>query len=250
MTSPSPVRPTDRSPSPWRRLSVRTGVAGIGTVAVVAAVTGIALASFASAATGPPSAWLPAPSTAAGMSNPPTSMRPTPAFTTNCLKGPGHSAACNRAALSEINLAHEEEGIPALTLPASFSTSTDQVQLRMVTNQERSDRKIPVMALNATLSASAQKGANNGTDPLGPPNTTWGSNIAQGYETPLAADFGWMYDDGPGSPNTACSTPTAKACWGHRENILVTWGGAQGAGAYYNARLNAEQLTQLFVKNY
>ena len=47
------------------------------------------------------------------------------------------------------------------------------------------------------------------------------SNWAGGQPNALVAYYGWMYDDGYGSGNIDCRTPTAPGCWGHRQNILA-----------------------------
>jgi hypothetical protein len=41
---------------------------------------------------------------------------------------------------------------------------------------------------------------------------------------PLASDFDWMYNDGPGSFNVDCpagSSPGSSGCWIHRDQILT-----------------------------
>jgi hypothetical protein len=46
-----------------------------------------------------------------------------------------------------------------------------------------------------------------------------------GTSDPLLADFVWMYDDGPGGGNLECRPPTDNGgCWGHRQNILGSYG--------------------------
>ena len=79
--------------------------------------------------------------------------------------------------------------------------------------------------------------------------TNWhSSNISWGTDTPLAADFLWMYDDGTNSPNIDCHAASDSGCWGHRENILSDWSGEAGA-AYYES--NGEIImTELFAQNY
>jgi hypothetical protein len=36
----------------------------------------------------------------------------------------------------------------------------------------------------------------------------------------MGANYFWMYDDGPGSPNADCTPSNQSGCWGHRDNIL------------------------------
>ena len=51
----------------------------------------------------------------------------------------------------------------------------------------------------------------------------WGSNFADGTESALGSDDGWMYDDGYGGFNYDCPTAKRAGCWGHRDNILGRW---------------------------
>ncbi len=182
------------------------------------------------------------------VANPPASMQPSVAFDRYCF-GPGRVARCNAAALADINLARRGEHVAPLRLPKGFAARSVPAQILTITNLERSARHLKTMPLNGTLAALALAGARRSADPSGPSGYAWGSNLASGYDTPLAADFGWMYDDGPGSPNSACSSAGQAGCWAHRHNIVVPWGGAQGTAGYVGAH-HTEQLTQLFVENY
>jgi hypothetical protein len=47
---------------------------------------------------------------------------------------------------------------------------------------------------------------------------------------PLAADYFWMYWDGPGSLNPDCVNPGDPGCFGHRNIILFPDWTAMGAG--------------------
>lgn len=104
------------------------------------------------------------------------------------------------------------------------------------------------MGANSTLDAMAQKGAAAGEDPAGPSGYSWGSIYSLGDPTALAADFSWMYDDGPGGSNVDCPKAGSAGCWGHRDNILSRWAGEAGAGASIWA--GRVSLTVLFVENY
>ncbi len=48
---------------------------------------------------------------------------------------------------------------------------------------------------------------------------------------PVAALFGWLYDDGWGGSkatwNFDCTSPTAGGCWGHRDELLGEWAGTR-----------------------
>ena len=180
--------------------------------------------------------------------NPAASVAPSQAQMDACWVPNPDIAACNAAALADINRARAGEGLGPLSLPANFYSLGTTAQLVAVADAERTSRGLPALPENPALDTLAAAGAAAGLDPTGPAGYSWGSNIAWGDPTPLAADFGWMYDDGPGSPNIDCPTAGSPGCWGHRENILAPWGGAAGAGVYVNN--GTVQLTQLFVRNY
>ena len=182
-----------------------------------------------------------------GLANPAASLHPSNAFKTYCYEA-NHVASCDKAALADIDMARAKEGLGKVHLPRGFYSMSTRNQLAAITNCERNARGLASLAVNTTLDADAQAGATAGDDPSGPSNYSWGSNISWGYVTPLAADFAWMYDDGPNSPNVDCKKAGDAGCWGHRDNILARWRGKQGDGSYDNR--GTMQLTQLFVENY
>jgi hypothetical protein len=182
-----------------------------------------------------------------GLGNPTASMHPSRRFKVFCFEA-HHTAQCNAAALADIDKARAREGLRKLYLPKRFASLSYRRQLLILANHERNVRGLASMGANSALNADAQQGAENGSDPSGPPDYSWGSNISWGYMTPLSADFGWMYDDGTNSPNSGCPHAGASGCWGHRDNILARWHGKQGDGAYDNK--GTTQLTELFVQNY
>jgi uncharacterized protein YkwD len=181
------------------------------------------------------------------MADPSASVQPSAAFNADC-DGLQTAAACNSAALTSINAARASEGLGPLVLPANFNSLDTVSQLIAATNAERTSRGLPSMAPNATLNGMAAAGAQAGSDPYGPRGYSWGSNITWGYATPLAADFAWMYDDGPGGTNVACKSAGATGCWDHRHNILAPGAGSIGAGAYEAA--GSLRLTILLVEGY
>jgi hypothetical protein len=210
--------------------------AGVGTSATAGAVRAShAVPRLASAGFAQPKTY-----------NPSSSMRPSAAFMDYCFE-PGHTTQCNIAALADIDAARHAEGLRDIYLPRSFWSFDQRRQLRVIADHERNVRGLPSLALSSALNADAQAGATAGQDPTGPSQYSWGSNISWGYLTPLAADFGWMYDDGPNSPNIGCPRAGAPGCWGHRDNILAPWAGSQGSGEYDNN--GTPQLTQLFVES-
>jgi hypothetical protein len=205
----------------------------------------LTVAPLSTAATSAPR--LAAISASKGLANPRSSMHPSRAFKTYCFES-NHSSQCNAAALADIDAGRKAEGLRKLSLPKNFYKLSTINQLQVVSNRERNVRGLATMPMNSKLNSYAQQGAQSGNDPSGPNAYSWGSNISWGYFTPLAADFAWMYDDGPNSPNVACAKAGEAGCWGHRDNILSRWKGDQGDG-YYNNH-GTPQLTQLFVQNY
>jgi len=185
---------------------------------------------------------------AQALADPPQSIAPSPATQQACWSQTPDIAACNQDSLNDINNARAQEGLGPLPLPSDFYQLGTVAQILAVANAERTTRGLPALPENANLDQMAQQGAEQGNDPTGPSGYGWGSNIAWGDPTPLAADFGWMYDDGPDSPNIDCPSAGASGCWGHRHNILSPWAGASGAGAYNDN--GTIQLTELFVENY
>jgi hypothetical protein len=158
------------------------------------------------------------------------------------------STTCNALALQAIDAAHSAERLAPLVLPADFDALNSVNQVVAVTNAERQARHLPQLAgPQADLDPLAQRGAAASADPAGPAGTTWVSNWAYGYASPLAADFVWMYDDGVGSSNIDCTATNHTGCWGHRNNILVAWAGTIGAASVtINGGLS---LTELLVAN-
>ena len=103
----------------------------------------------------------------------------------------------------------------------------------------RAEGLVPFTGLSARLGRLSMKGVRAGTDPSMPAaaGTSWVANWAGGYPNALLAYQGWMYDDGLGSGNLACTTRRSSGCWGHRHDILVdtgragwTMGAAAGRG--------------------
>ena len=138
-----------------------------------------------------------------------------------------------------------QENLAPLALPSNWSTLTQAEQIFVWTNLERTSRgEAAVPNLVNTYNAAVQAGVANDTDPSlanlpGHSGAVW----AGAFPTALGAMYGWLYDDGPGGANLDCTTPTAKGCWGHRDNLLPdpatfgadpaemdAFGGPDGAG--------------------
>lgn len=171
------------------------------------------------------------PAAAAGIlppNNPLANIAPTAG---GCTAGtaPDTSPACVSADLAEINAARAAEGVGAMALPTNYAQLTGAQQLFVVTNLERVGRGLqPLLGLADQLDNLAAQGAGHGADPPMPSSgITWAGAIwAGGFPSTLEADFGWMYDDGPGSDNLDCKTAGDPGCWGHRDIILASPAGA------------------------
>jgi hypothetical protein len=159
--------------------------------------------------------------------DPAANIAPSPNFLTSC-SGVAYdnSAGCENAVLAAIANARNQEGLPAMVLPADWTQLTPQQQLFAATNLERTARGLPALSGMATvLDQTAQAAAAQNADPAAPagfPWTSWGGNWAGAVGSPLEAIYFWMYDDGQGSYNIDCTPTNASGCWGHRNNILMS----------------------------
>jgi len=204
----------------------------------------VLLAAAAAVPMVPGSAW--AQPERAWLADPPANVPRTAAMDAAC--GTGGGQKCENAVLEAIDQARAAEGLGPLVLPAYYARLTVPEQLLVVTNLEREDRGLPgFTGLSSRLDALAQHGADTDSDPVGPSGEAWGSNWAGGEGTALLADYDWMYDDGPGSPNMDCTEGSATGCWAHRRNILADYGMHPSMGA---AKANVDgvsSMTELFA---
>ena len=151
------------------------------------------------------------------------------------------SSTCTNAALADINYAHAQEGVPAITLPANWYSLTPPQQMVTIFNLERASHGLPLLlGLGTAYDQQALVGAESAQDPTlndSPGTVLAGGVLALGDPNVLAADFGWMYDDGwggpGGTPNIACGGPGAEGCWGHRDAILLTCAAVGESGCNY-----------------
>jgi hypothetical protein len=169
--------------------------------------------------------------------NPSQSLAPSPNFTDdgNCVASAlDDSQTCNADVVPAIDNARSTlESLAPLSLNLSaYEAMTIPEQLFVIANLERTDRGLaPISGLTTQLDGVAQSGAAANTDPDmtsstltgGATVTSWTSLWAGGTSNPLGSDYYWMYDDGPDSPNSECTTPSTSACWGHRDGILGTY---------------------------
>jgi hypothetical protein len=139
-------------------------------------------------------------------------------------------AGCDAASLLAIDAARADQGLGPLELPPDFLELGPADQLIAVTNAERLSRGLPAWSgPDQALSDLAGRGLAARADPAGPAGSVWASNLADGVLTTLQADYEWMYNDGPGGANRACTAPGAPMCWAHRDNVLRPWQGTIGA---------------------
>ncbi len=168
-------------------------------------------------------------------SDPTSNLSPQPDFNTICGIQPNESATCSAAALSALNRAQELEGVAPINLPTNYPLLSPAAQLFVLVNLERSSRGLAVFSgMSPTLNAISQQGAAQGQDPTWNQYTyPWASNYGYGLPNAIAMVYGWMYEDGLGSPNVSCSVETPGGCWQHRNNILQDFGAnspSMGAG--------------------
>ncbi len=169
----------------------------------------------------------------------PKSVAPSPAFLVSGVcgtSGPSDTAKCTTTILEAIHNARKTESLGAI--PPGFSVSafdklTGPEQIFAIADIERTARgEAPVAAMTTELDEVALQGAINEEDPsvdlplaLDGAGTSYyyGANLAEGTANALGADYYWMYDDGPDSPNAACKKAGDQGCWGHRAHVLADY---------------------------
>ena len=157
------------------------------------------------------------------------------------------SAACQRAVVRAVDDARRAEGTKALKLPSYYSRLTVPQQLLVLAQRERMDRGLPgFTGLSGRLDSLALRGALSNAEPVEPARASWGSNWAGGEASALLADFDWVYDDGPGSPNVQCTTSHPGGCWSHRRNVLGHYGPHPSMGAAFAVVGGVTSFTELF----
>ena len=226
-------------------LSIRGGAVGTGALGARGRTAVLPLALLVAAGAlllvGSPAQAQPRPS---ALADPAANMPRTGAMDKACGARPG--PACQLAIVGAIDHARAAEGVGRLTLPPHYDSLSAADQLLVLTNLERVARGLPGFTrLSAKLDGLADKAARSNSDPLGPAGTTWGSNWAGGEASALLADYDWMYDDGPGSPNLDCPSASVSGCWDHRRNILGDYGPHPSMGAAATTVLDVTSMTEL-----
>ena len=138
---------------------------------------------------------------------------PLPASCVQAPVGP----ACEEAVVANLDSARRQLGLGPYDLPSNFTSLAPARQLLVLTNLDRLAYGLaPVAGLNAELDESALEGVEQLSDPLPPvellPGTAvWGftSNWAGNFPNAPAAYYEWMYDDGYGGANAACTSAGA-----------------------------------------
>jgi len=142
------------------------------------------------------------------------------------------STECVKAEMLATNHAHRLEHIAGITLPRNFSRLNANEQSLVLVNLERVSRgEPPVVGLSKAADVMAQRAAHSNEDPMLSNQPAihgatggWTANWAAAV-SPLDANYSWMYLDGWAGKghtfNYACTSPSARGCWGHRNDILV-----------------------------
>jgi hypothetical protein len=123
-----------------------------------------------------------------------------------------------------------KEGVGPLTLPSNWTMLSGPEQMLVVIDLERVNRGLaPVVGLNPTLDRLAAAGARARNDPRFPAaGYQSAGSIWFGGDSTIAADYGWMYDDGPKGLDLNEDCPAAghsSSCWLHRDIILLSGAG-------------------------
>ncbi len=174
--------------------------------------------------------------------NNPASSVPTSQSTLDLCAAAPTSSSCQSAVLAEIqNMRSSEEGLGSFTLPDNYDSLTPGQQAFVLINLERGSRGLaPIAGMSSELNAASRQDANGWMDPALNQSAPvpglsmyapWQSIWDAGYNA-LFSDYQWMYADGYGSGVPGCTSPTASACWGHRDAILWSPGPlVMGAGS-------------------
>jgi hypothetical protein len=179
--------------------------------------------------------------------DPPMNM-PIGALPSACRQAPV-SAVCENAIIYYLDEARSVMGLGPYSLPRDFPSLSADRQIFILSNLDRLAEGLPpVLGLNVALNSSAIEGVASDSDPsppseLAPPGSTWSStsNWAGNFPNALKAYYEWMYDDGYGSSNITCTTPTDEGCWGHRQDVLTLFPAEAGGSLSMGAAAGVDQ---------
>ena len=166
--------------------------------------------------------------TSASTGDPSSNIAPNPSFLADCSSGTyDDSPQCVDATVEAIDNARSQEGLGAMALPANWYSLSVPEQFYVATNLERIVRGLPaLMGMASALDGAAAHGAQQNADPTPPsgfPVVRWDASWGGDAGNPLEIVYFFMYDDGPGSPNSSCTQAGQQACWVHRNNILANF---------------------------
>jgi len=227
------VRPTLLHP--WSRTASLAAAASAILLSVVA--TSGSAGAGAGAAIVPPA-------------NPTSNYSPSASYGGPC-SGGAVSASCP-AGLGVVDALRASEGVVPMTLPTNWNSLSAKEQIFVIANLERVDRGLaPIPGEASTLDSYAQAAADNGSDPGYPPyGNKYGSNWASGNSI-FFADEEEIYQDGyngAATSNGSCTSPSAPACWGHRDNTLGSYSAPALMGSGYSAGgVDGGGVAELFV---
>ena len=183
----------------------------------------MALAALAALATGCVTSAGPVSPTA----DPAASVTASPAYLDGCaMSGIDNTPGCLQVALEAIDRARAKEGVGPMHLPADFESMPFDRQMLAVVDAERTDRHLPPVAgLSAPLDVLAQRGAAVDDLPPNPPDDVTGvrTDAEAGFSNALDVDYGWVYDDGPGSGTPGCDQAGDAGCWEDRHVVLSAY---------------------------
>jgi hypothetical protein len=155
-------------------------------------------------------------------------------------RNPGSNCNAGGAmGIAAINACRAQESVGPVKLPSNWGSLSAVQQGFVLINLERVNRGLPaIVGLSGSLNTLASAGAAGGTDPSFPAGGFIGGGaIWAGAPSIVAADYLWMYIDGPGGDNLDCTSAGDSGCWGHRDIILwdkpgtlVSGGGARTSG--------------------
>lgn len=155
-------------------------------------------------------------------------------------------------AIASIDSCRAQEGVGPLALPSNWSTLTTVQQGFVLINLERVNRGLaPIVGLSPALNQLASVAAVKNDDPVFPSGGfTGGGSIWAGAPTVFAADYLWMYDDGPNGSNLDCASAGDPLCWGHRDIMLWDRSGTLVAGGGHSGAAGNGSFAYLVLSGY
>jgi len=155
---------------------------------------------------------------------PVSSVTASPDYYQSCaISGVDNSPGCLQVALEAVDRARAREHLGPLQLPAGYAAMPFAEQVLTVVDAERVDRGLPpAVGLTPALNEVAARGAAVDDLPPAPGPGIAGSRseATADFVNALDVDYGWLYDDGPGSGTPGCDTSGDAGCWADRRVVL------------------------------